>query len=224
MNPTSSTRLLCACIALFASACTGSTGSSSGDDGGASSGAAAACAYVQTDVTSCFGEETSTARVVCDDEPCSAESWDPLPVVAGSDCYGYSQYSSQTDVAETCDQWQAKGGFSAPGSDDGGLANDPATCPSLDSLGNSPCDECIKSWCGSGWCGCVGGSSLDDSGIPRCVDYFGCLAGCIGDAGAASIPGCETRCGSGYSATERASADALVSCQFSHCRTSATCG
>jgi hypothetical protein len=226
-----STRALCACLALFASACTSTSGSSSGtsasgvgDDGGASTTPAAACAYVETIVTGCDGYNSSTPNVRCDDEPCSEETWDPLPTSAG-DCYGYDEYSSQTDIQETCDQWQAKGGFSAPsGDDDAGDGGASATCQATASTGSTTCDACVESSCGASWCACSGDANVDDAGLTGCFDYVNCLFTCAGDAGASSLSGCESRCASGYTATERSNGDELASCVFSHCNTSATCG
>ena len=219
-----STRLLCACLALLASACTstrgsanGASGAGSGDDGGASSTPAAACAYVETFVSGCSGNDSSASTVRCDDEPCSEETWDPLPTSAG-DCYAYNDYSSQTDIHETCAQWQAQGGFSNPSAGDGGA------CPTNASTGNTGCDSCIEDSCGSQWCACAGDPNVDDAALTRCFDYVDCLFTCAGDAGASNLSGCESRCASGYTATERSNGDALASCVFSHCNTSATCG
>jgi len=233
-----STRLFCVCVALFAPACTSTSGSSnggagagSGDDGGASSTPAAACAYVETIVTGCSGYDSSTSNVRCDDEPCSEETWDPLPTSVG-DCYGYNEYSSQTDLRETCDQWQARGGFGAPatgdGTDAGAAARDSggasAACTTNPPTGNAACDSCIQSGCGSEWCACAGDPNGGDAGVARCLYYANCLITCFDDAGAADPSGCENQCASGYSASERSNGDALVSCISAQCATSATCG
>lgn len=233
-----STHLFCATFVLVASACTSTSGSRSGtsaagavDDGGASNTPASACAYVETIVTGCDGNDSTTSNVRCDDEPCSEETWDPLPTSVG-DCYGYDEYSSQTDLRETCDQWRARGGFSAAsagdGTDAGAPASDsgggPAACAWSASSGNAACDSCIQATCGSEWCACVDDTNVDDAGVPVCFDYVSCLLTCLGDAGVSALSGCESQCTSGSSASERSNGDALVSCLYSRCDTSATCG
>lgn len=231
MIPTYGTRLLCASFAFVASACTNTGGSSSagsgagsGDDGGGGSDTPSACAYMATTVTGCDGIDTSSVDVQCLDEPCSQVPFATPPVSVG-DCYGYTEYSEQTDLHETCDQWQASGGFAAPSGNSGAASDaDAGTCASLLETSDTGCSVCIRTWCPTAWCGCADDANLDDAGLPRCVDYVDCLGTCVGDAGAASLPSCESRCASGYTPAERAHGSGVASCLLSHCNTSSACG
>ncbi len=178
---------------------------------GADAGGARACVYGESDVTNCYGEQTtSPTQIVCEDQPCADVSFDPYALSAG-DCYGYTQYFGARDVAESCSQWQAGGDDAGKG--DGGCGSE-TPGQSCNDCCSSSCFACIAKSCSSEWCAC--------SGDAQCWDYVYCMISCE-NGNANGYSDCWNTCNSEYPEPTLSNGDAVLGCIAKDCSSACRC-
>ncbi|HLK37703.1 MAG TPA: hypothetical protein VKU41_13175 [Polyangiaceae bacterium] len=96
------------------------------------------------------------------------------------------------------------------------------------SSGSATCDSCLESTCCGALTACdtPDDGGVNDAGMSQCEALVGCILDCVAgnaDAGiaAGTTSSCESVCNPTYSASEQASAQALLACETSNC--SAAC-
>jgi hypothetical protein len=100
-------------------------------------------------------------------------------------------------------------------------AADGPSCTAIDT-GNPNCNQCLAANCIATVCPCTSDTSVDDAGLPQCINDVQCIADCVaGNPDAGVAPGtqsqCEMDCGGSYTMTENQNAAALYSCISQSC-------